>query len=130
MAWDDEKKAKAVALYEEGEPTPETSIELVKSIAEELGETPNGVRMILSKAGVYVKATASSAGGTKKDAPDKEEKAPRESKADKFKRLTNAIASSGCTPDEAIIEKMTGKAADYFSQLIEGLVKALETDKD
>ena len=54
-------------MYEEAEPTPETSMEIVKDIAEELDESPNGVRMILTKAGVYVKktpATKSSGGST------------------------------------------------------------------
>ena len=68
MAWDDDKKAQAVAMYEEAEPTPETSMEIVKDIAEELDESPNGVRMILTKAGVYVKKTpaAKSSGGATK----------------------------------------------------------------
>jgi hypothetical protein len=57
MAWDDDKKAQAVSMYEEQEPTPETSMEIVKAIAEDLEESPNGVRMILTKAGVYVKKT-------------------------------------------------------------------------
>ena len=30
-------------------------MEIVKDIADELGESPNGVRMILTRAGVYVK---------------------------------------------------------------------------
>ena len=55
MAWDDTKKAQAVQMYQEAEPTPETSVEIVKDIAEELLESPNGVRMILTKAGVYVR---------------------------------------------------------------------------
>ena len=42
-------------------PTPETSMEVVKEIAEELDESPNGVRMILTKAGVYVKKTPAKA---------------------------------------------------------------------
>ena len=57
MAWTDESKAEAVELYTEAEATPETSMEIVKDIAEQLGESPNGVRMILTKAGVYVKKT-------------------------------------------------------------------------
>ena len=36
VAWDDDKKAQAVSMYEEAEPTPETSMEIVKDIAEEL----------------------------------------------------------------------------------------------
>ena len=55
VAWDDDKKAQAVSMYEEQEPTPETSMEIVKEIADELDESPNGVLMILTKAGVYVK---------------------------------------------------------------------------
>ena len=55
MAWDDDKKAQAVEMYGEQDPTPETSMEIVKEIADELNESPNGVRMILTKAGVYVK---------------------------------------------------------------------------
>ena len=57
VAWDDDKKAQAVSMYEDASPTPETSMEIVKDIAEELDESPNGVRMILTKAGVYVKKT-------------------------------------------------------------------------
>ena len=52
MAWDDDKKEQAVEMYTAEEPTPENSMEIVKSIADELGESPNGVRMILTKAGV------------------------------------------------------------------------------
>ena len=52
MAWTDESKAQAVEMYTDAEATPETSMEIVKDIAEELGESPNGVRMILTKAGV------------------------------------------------------------------------------
>ena len=43
----------------------ENSMEIVKSIADELGESPNGVRMILTKAGVYVKKAPAS-GSAKK----------------------------------------------------------------
>ena len=50
MAWDDDKKAAVIAAYEEAEPTPENSMEIVKDLAEEYEESPNGVRMILIKA--------------------------------------------------------------------------------
>ena len=50
MAWTDESKAEAVNLYTDADPTPETSMEIVKDIADQLGESPNGVRMILTKA--------------------------------------------------------------------------------
>ena len=38
MAWTDESKAEAIAMYQEAQPTPETSMEIVKQIADELGE--------------------------------------------------------------------------------------------
>ena len=63
MAWTDEKKAEAIEAYQDAEPTPETSMEIVKEIADDLGESPNGVRMILTKAGVYVKKTPATANG-------------------------------------------------------------------
>ena len=112
MAWTDESKAQAVELYTEADPTPETSMEIVKDIAEELkGESPNGVRMILTKAGVYVKKSpaassskSSTSGGT------------RVSKADAATALTSAITDAGQEVDEDIISKLTGKASKYTSQ--------------
>ena len=64
--WTDETKQEAVDMYVEESPTPENSMEIVADIAEQLGQTPNGVRMILTKAGVYVKKTpaAKSSGGS------------------------------------------------------------------
>ena len=55
--WSDELKASVVKKYEAAEPTAETSTEIVKDIAEALGDgfTVNGVRVILVKAGVYIK---------------------------------------------------------------------------
>ena len=55
VAWTDESKQQAIDLYTQQNPTPETSMEIVKEIADELGESPNGVRMILTRASVYVK---------------------------------------------------------------------------
>ena len=67
MAWNDDKRAEVVAQYEGAAPTPETSMEIVKEIADDVGESPNGVRMILTKAGVYIKkavTSKSASGGT------------------------------------------------------------------
>ena len=33
MAWDDDKKAQAVEMYEAQDPTPETSMEIVKAVS-------------------------------------------------------------------------------------------------
>mgnify|MGYP003637493366 CR=1 FL=1 len=111
MAWTDESKAQAVEMYEEAAPTPETSMEVVKEIAEELDESPNGVRMILTKAGVYVKKTPAKAatGGSA---------STRVSKADAIEGLTTAITDMGGNVDEEILGKLTGKAAMYFTTLL------------
>lgn len=116
MAWTDESKAEAIAMYQEAEPTPETSMEIVKQIADELGESPNGVRMILTKAEVYIKkapAAGSSApksgGGT------------RVSKAAAVEALAAALSDAGQEVDEDIVNKLTGKAAQYFTTIITAL---------
>ena len=113
MAWDDDKKAQAVAMYEEAEPTPENSMEIVKEIADELEESPNGVRMILTKAGVYVKKTPAS-GGEKKATTG----GTRVSKAAAVEALTAAISDAGQEVDEEILSKLTGKSAQYFTTII------------
>ena len=53
--WTDELKAEVIAKYEGAGPTPESSTEIIKDIAEEIEMSPNGVRMVLVQAGVYVK---------------------------------------------------------------------------
>jgi transposase-like protein len=116
MAWTDESKAEAVELYTDAEPTPETSMEIVKEIAEQLGESPNGVRMILTKAGVYVKkapatGTAKSTGGG----------SARVSKADAAEALTSALSDAGQEVDADIIDKLTGKASVYFTGIINNI---------
>ena len=122
MAWTDEKKAEAVAAYLAAEPTPENSMEIVKEIAEDLEESPNGVRMILTKQGVYIKkdpATSSSAkaaggstGGT------------RVSKAAAQEALIAAITDAGQEVDEEIVSKLTGKAAQYFTTVLNATTQA------
>ncbi len=117
MAWTDESKEQAIEMYQDAEPTPETSMEIVKDIAEELGESPNGVRMILTKAGVYVRKTpaAKSSGGSTGGG--------RVSVADAQDKLTSVLGDAGQEVDAAIISKLTGKAAVYFANVIESLNK-------
>jgi hypothetical protein len=114
MAWTDEKKAEVIEAYESQSPTPENSMEIVKDIADEFEESPNGVRMVLTKAGVYVKKapasgsakSSGSTGGT------------RVSKAAAIESLTAAISDAGQEVDEEILSKLTGKAAMYFTTVI------------
>jgi predicted transcriptional regulator len=122
MAWDDDKKAQAVSMYEAAEPTPETSMEIVKDIAEELDESPNGVRMILTKAGVYVKKTpaAKSSGGATGGGAS----GTRVSKAAAAEALIAALSDAGQSVDEEIIAKLTGKASQYFTSVITAINEA------
>ena len=117
VPWTDEAKAQAVEMYTAEEPTPENSMEVVKEIAAELGESPNGVRMILTKAGVYVKKTpaarSSSSGGGGGGG--------RVSVADAQQAVKDAISDAGMEADDAIISKLTGKAANYFTEVINKL---------
>ena len=115
MAWDDDKKAAVIAAYEEQNPTPENSMEIVKEIADEYEESPNGVRMILSKAGVYVKKTPATGSGTSSSGGNG---GSRVSKAAAQEALVSALTDVGAEIDNDIVEKLTGKAAQYFAGVI------------
>lgn len=118
MAWDDAKRSEAVKMYEDMEPTPETSIEIIKGIAEELEETPNGVRMILQKAGVYIKKEAGTSTGEKTASTS-----TRVSKADSIAALKEAIEASGQSADDEVLDKLTGKQAIYLTGIVKSLIK-------
>ena len=115
MAWDDAKKAEAVDLYNAQEPTPETSMEIVKDVADSLGESPNGVRMILTRAGVYVKKSPTRSSSSNSIG--------RVSKVDAQNTLRDAIQDAGQEVDMSIIDKLTGKAAVYIT----GIINAINT---
>ena len=111
MAWDEDKKQQAVDMYTAEDATPETSMEIVKDIAEELGESPNGVRMILTRAGVYVrKNPVSGSGGSTGGG--------RVSKAECHQMLADAVYNIGGTLDMSIIDKISGKAAKHIAEEI------------
>ena len=115
MAWTDELKAQVIKMYEDAEPTPETSTEIIKDIAEETEQSPNGIRMVLVQAGVYVKKEATAKGG-KTAATGEGTK--RVSKESQIAALKAAIENIGATVDDEILEKLTGKAAAYFVQVL------------
>ena len=117
VAWTDEAKQQAIELYTAEEPTPENSMEIVKEIAAELGESPNGVRMIFTKGGVYVRKTPAARTSTGSTGGG------RVSVADAQDKLTSTISDAGQEVDAAIISKLTGKAAVYFAGIIETLNK-------
>lgn len=123
MAWDDDKKAAVIAAYEEQNPTPENSMEIVKEIADEFDESPNGVRMILSKAGVYVKKTPAAGSGSSSSTSSG---GSRVSKAAAQEALIAALTDVGAEIDNDIVEKLTGKAAQYFAGVITNVVETAQ----
>lgn len=118
--WTDELKSEVIAKYEGAGPTPENSTEIIKDIAEEIEMSPNGVRMVLVQAGVYVKKDpgAPATGKTKTAAAG--DKPARVSKESAIADLTAAIEDAGKTVDADILSKLTGKAAVYFLSIIKG----------
>ena len=115
--WTDELKAKVIEMYEQAGPTPESSTEIIKDIAEEIEMSPNGVRMVLVQAGVYVKKD-SSAGSAKTTKTAGGEGTKRVSKEDSIAALKAAIEAKGGPIDEDILGKLTGKAAVYFASVL------------
>lgn len=114
--WTDELKARVIKMYQDADPTPETSTEIIKDIADEIEASPNGVRMLLVQAKVYVKKDAGAAGKT---ADKKTGEAPkRVSKDAAIADLKAAIESKGGPIDDDILSKLTGKAAVYFLSVI------------
>jgi transposase-like protein len=116
-AWTDELKAKVIEMYEQAGPTPESSTEIIKDIAEEIEMSPNGVRMVLVQAGVYVKKD-SSANSAKTTKAASGEGSKRVSKEDSIAALKAAIEAKGGPIDEDILGKLTGKAAVYFASVL------------
>jgi hypothetical protein len=120
MAWDDDKRAAVVEAYEKANPTPENSMEIVKQIADDIGESANGVRMVLTKAGVYIKKEAASKGAT---STAKAATGTRVSKAGAQEAIIAALRDAGQEIDEDVVSKLTGKAAMYFATIIANLNK-------
>jgi hypothetical protein len=114
--WNDELKANVIKMYQDAEPTPESSTEIIKDIAEEIEASPNGVRMVLVQAGVYVKKdTAAKPSGDKKAAGDAPKRVSKESS---IADLKAAIEAKGGPVDDDILSKLTGKAAVYFLSVL------------
>jgi hypothetical protein len=118
--WTDELKAEVIAKYEGAGPTPENSTEIIKDIAEEIEMSPNGVRMVLVQAGVYVKKDPGAPATGKTKTASTGDKPARVSKESAIAELTAAIEDAGKTVDADILSKLTGKAAVYFLGVIKG----------
>jgi len=112
--WTDELKQEVIGAYEDSSPTPENTMEIVKDLAETYEKTPNGVRMILTKANVYVKKVAASTAKTGTTAKG----GTRVNKTEAIATFKKAIEDSGKDVDDDICDRLTGKAAVYLTGLI------------
>ncbi len=119
MAWTDEMKADVISAYTKAEPTPETSTEIIKDIAEEFEQSPNGVRMVLVQAGVYVKKEAGSTDKPKAGGKAAGDAPKRVSKESSIAALKALIEARGAQVDDDVLDKLTGKAAVYFAQVLQ-----------
>jgi transposase-like protein len=115
--WTPELKEKVIQMYKDADPTPASSTEVIKEIAEEVEQSANGVRQVLVQANVYVKKETPTE-TTKKTSTDKTEGPKRVSKESQLDALKAAITAKGATVDDEIISKLTGKAAAYFVSVL------------
>lgn len=105
---------------------PGVSMEIVSEIAQENGVTPNGFRMKLTKAGLYIKKAAGSTSKSSASTGEKASGGSRTSKAQAHADLRAAFSDAGLVPDfldDAIIDKLTGKAAAHLAEAIRAITK-------
>ncbi len=116
MAWTEEAKKEVIEMYLAANPTAENSTEIVKEIADKFEQSVNGVRMILIQSGDYVKKdpNAKPTGKTTSKTADGGDKPKRVSKEDQIAALRALIEDRGHTPDDEVLGKLTGKAAQYL----------------
>ncbi len=120
--WTPELKQKVTDMYLSRTPTPETSVEICKEIAEELELTANGVRLVLMQGKVYVKKEEAASTGTAKTTSEGGKASSgtgskRVSKEDSIAALKAKIEAMGKPVEDEILDKLTGKAAVYLASL-------------
>ena len=118
MAWTEELKQQVIEAYQAANPTAENSLEIIQELAQEHEQSPNGVRMILVQAGVYVKKEAATGTATTKKSGAGSEGTKRVSKETSIAALKEVIKARGKTIDDDILDKLTGKAAVYLTEVL------------
>lgn len=135
--WTDELRATAVEEYKNRieevaeEDRPSHTQEIAEGIAVELGCTLNSLRTILQRAknpdgsSVYISKAAGKPKASAKEGGATGGK--RRGKAESHADLTSAIeAMAGVEAvDAAVIEKLTGKAADYVTSVLQAIQEQL-----
>jgi transposase-like protein len=114
MAFTPEEKQEIIDEYLKEDATPETTIEIVKMIADGREVSVNAIRFVLTDAEVYVKKTPAASATKSKTGTG----TPRVSKEDAIAELKAAITEAGKELDEGILDKLTGKAATYLLTVI------------
>lgn len=103
---------------------PSVSMEIVNEVAKAAGVTPNGLRMKLTSAGLYVrKDTTASKTATKTESKSG---GARTSKADAHSALRAAFSDAGLEDsflDDEIVDKLTGKAALHIAEAVRKITK-------
>lgn len=100
------------------------SMEVVSEIAQKAGVTPNGFRMKLTTAGLYIKKEQ--AKGAKAASGEGKSTGARTTKATAHAEFVSAFVDAGLSQDDidmAIVEKLTGKAASHIAELIRKITK-------
>jgi len=110
--WDDALKAEVIEAYQDANPTEENTLEIVADLAEQFEKTQNGIRIVLSRAGVYVKKSVASS------APKKTGTSTRVNKTEAIANFKKAIEDAGKEVDNDICDRLTGKAAVYLTGLL------------
>lgn len=115
--WTPELKQEIIDEYLEAGPTPETSPEIVKAIAEERDMSPNAIRQVLVQSGKYLKKEVTDSGKTSTKSKESSG-TKRGSKEEQIGALKAAITAVGHEVDDDILDKLTGKAAVYLTAVI------------
>jgi len=108
--WTDEAKQEITEAYLEASPTPENTTEIIAELSEEYDRPINSIRAMLVKAEVYVSKTKNTPAATASG-----DKPARKSKQDSLNELSTLLGDNSITVDLDIINKLTGKAAEYFA---------------
>lgn len=120
--WTAEQKQEVIEDYTSRNPTSENTVEIVADMAVKYSKTVNGLRMILSKGGVYVSA------GKKTATAEDADKPKRKSKQDSLDELNKLLTDNKVEVDETVTSKLTGKAAEFFIGAFNTILKEAGDD--
>ena len=113
--WNDEGfKNDLKKAYLEAKPTHEANSEILRDLAELFDVSANAIRVFLVRENVYVKQTVEAV-STDNTEVTGTKRVPKEATINKLKKL---IEEKGKPVDDAILDKLTGKAAQYIITLI------------